>query len=152
MANDSQDSINLQQVTFNLVPLSLHGSASETLWAEPIGNNAFRLRNTPFYVYGVSAEDIVLALRSDGILIFDSVIQHSGHSTYRIIVQDTMRFRDFWTPLQSLGCTYEEGQGGLFAIDVPPDADIYAVFKHLEAGEKSMVWGFEEGHCSHNIA
>jgi len=35
--------------------------ASESLWAERLGSNLFRVRNVPFYLYGVSEQDVVRA-------------------------------------------------------------------------------------------
>lgn len=39
--------------------------------------------------------------------------------------------------------------GRLFAIDVPPEADIHGVYSMLEDGEREGAWDFEEGHCGH---
>jgi hypothetical protein len=35
----------------------------------------------------------------------------------------------------------------LVAIDVPRQADVYAVYDVLGRGEKDGQWEFEEGHC-----
>jgi hypothetical protein len=37
------------------------GDDVETLWAVALGNNLFRLDNSPFYAYGVSWQDVVEA-------------------------------------------------------------------------------------------
>ena len=83
---------------------------------------------------------------------FVSVHRHSGRSTYRIILErdvDAGRFRDYWTPLERLGCSYEHASGRYYAIDVPEDSDIHAVYALLEKGVADNVWDFEEGHCGH---
>jgi len=50
-------------VTFDLDPRDWHGRPSEGLWAEPVANatpgSALRLMNSPFFVRGVSYQDIV---------------------------------------------------------------------------------------------
>lgn len=56
-----------------------------------------------------------------------------------------------WKPVEALGCTYERATKRLLAIEVPPTADIYAVYKLLEAGARAGVWSFQEGHCGHPL-
>jgi hypothetical protein len=49
-------------------------------------------------------------------------------------------------------CTYEfadEGSKLLYAVDVPPAANIFEVYQILEDGEGLSVWAFDEGHCGH---
>ncbi|HEX8438625.1 DUF4265 domain-containing protein [Archangium sp.] len=144
----------LVKVTFPLEAQAGHGSDTETLWAEKLAESQFRLRNTPFYAYGVSAEDVVFAHEHAGRLVFAGVARQGGHSTYRIIKSkevDSARFQERWAPLQNHGCSYEEGFGRLLAVDVPPAADIHAVYALLERGEQDQVWSFEEGHCGHSL-
>lgn len=77
----------------------------------------------------------------------------SGHSTYRMFVRHglpTPTFLSHWKPLEALGCTFESAKS-LLAIDVPAKADIYKVYKLLEAGESHGVWEFEEAHFGHPL-
>jgi hypothetical protein len=140
----------LVRVVFELEPNAWHGSATERLWAEPVVVGRYRLRNTPFFVFGVSAEDIVFAKERQGRLLFAGVSLRGGHSSYRIAVSDQHLFDRSWKHLQALGCSYEEGQ--VLAVDVPPRADIHEVYELLEAGERAGAWDFEEGHCGHPVA
>lgn len=144
-----------EKILFHLEDDQWHGYATERLWAERLEDERYRLRNAPFFVFGVSAEDVVLATQeSSGQLIFREVDARGGHSTYRVIIARGVVLGDFeksWKSLQDLGCTYEEGPGRLRAIDVPPSADIYEVYQRLEAGEDAGVWDFEEGHCGHPL-
>lgn len=145
----------LVKVLFLLEPESWHGYATETLWAEHLGESQFRLRNTPFHAYGVSAEDVVLARPARDGLTFDRVVSRGGHSTYRIIIKEdtpSLQVEQYWNPLQSMGCTYEGGKHGLRAIDVPPSADINRIYELLQRGEDDDIWGFEEGHCGHAVS
>jgi hypothetical protein len=80
------------------------------------------------------------------------VAARSGHSTYRLVLpEDTNeeKFLTDWVRLGELGCTYERATRRYVAIDVPPHADIYAVYQVLEEGERTCQWEFEEGHCGH---
>jgi hypothetical protein len=141
----------LKKLTFHLEPGMWHGSAAETVWVEPVGDNHYRLENSPFYAFGISYQDVVSAKSEGGLLVFDSVVSRGGHSTYRVIRQDSAAFEEFWLPLQELGCTYEEGPNNLIAVDVPPSADIYQAYALLSRGEEAGAWTFQEGHCGHAL-
>jgi len=91
----------------------------------------------------------VLALEGADEIAFSHVLSHAGHSTYRMFVHQWPRFDEYWSPIQAMGCSYEEGI--VLAVDVPPASDIEKVYSLLEAGEDSGVWGFEEGHCGHTV-
>ena len=58
-------------------------------------------------------------------------------------------FARCWAPLEDLGCTFEEGT--VLAVDVPPSANIYDVYRLLDAGASAGAWDFEEGHCGHPL-
>ncbi|SRR6266568_2134112 len=134
------------------VMFELDGNTTERLWAEPVGAGRYRLRNTPFFAFGVSTEDIVFAEERSGLLCFTGVSIRAGHSTYRVkrtghCGDDLWQAR--WEPLARLGCTYESGT--VLAVDVPPSADIYAVYELLEGGVSAGAWDFDEGHCGHPL-
>jgi hypothetical protein len=143
----------LVKIVFNL-PEMAAPLATESLWAERIGANLYRLRNVPFYLYGVSEQDIVRAEETDGQLLVSAIVDRGGHSTYRIFLPEQTSEEQFsgdWVPLHELGCTYERATRRLIAVDVPPHADVYAVYEALELGEKDRRWEFEEGHCGHPL-
>ena len=128
--------------------------ASESLWTERLGSTLFRVRNVPFYLYGVSEQDVVRAEESEVRLTVSGITDRGGHSTYRIFLpaQDSEeQFAADWIRLQELGCTYERATRRLVAIDVPPQADVYAVYDALARGEKQGRWEFEEAHCGHPL-
>lgn len=157
-----------QRVYFELDPLDWHGGGVEGLWAEPVENSTsgsvYRLLNSPFYARGVSYLNIVrVTPRLDGGagLQFAGVIDHSGHSTYMILVPpNSTEFDTHWKRLEALGCTYEGagiedtgfGQKELYSVDVPTESDVDAVYSILEEGEKDNVWMFQEGHCGHPLS
>lgn len=143
------------KVTFALDPAAWHGHASERLWAEDLGGNRYRLRNSPFYAYGVSFHDVVLAeFDRDGHLIFGSVLLSGGHSTYRLVLNvsaEESAFKEHWQPMEAIGCSLEGADRKLLSIDIPPEVDIKKAYALLEAGENDGIWGFEEGHCGHLV-
>ncbi len=154
---------NLKKVTFEVNESHWHSEAVENVWAEPIvrGNRSvFIIRNTPFFMKNISFLDTVSVIEHkdiEGALLFSSVVERSGHSTYRILVDpQSTEFGAYWKKLGYLECTYESSEYAmstgikmLYAVDVPAATDVHAVYDILEVGEKKGVWVFEEAHCGH---
>lgn len=145
------------RIRFELNPDDWHKSSAEGLWAKPLAiagrQLSFELDNSPFFAKGVSYRDVVSAVEREGAYEFAGVISRSGHSTYRLAIeQEDNAFREWWTRLNDLGCTGERGecQGmKLFAVDVPPTSDIDAVHEILLEGKQLGIWHCEEGHMGH---
>ncbi len=140
----------LEKITFELPHSDWHGHATESVWAQSMGADLYQMRNVPFYVRGASYGDVVHTRPGVPFPIVDSVVEPSGHSTYRVM-SDADVFTRRWPTLNRYGCTYERADGRLVAIDVPADADIAGVYRALEDGERAGEWDFEEGHCGHRI-
>jgi len=130
-------------------------TATESMWAEPMEDGRFRLRNSPFYAFGVSFLDVVYANEAaDGGREFAGVAERGGHSTYRVILEEGVTRASFEKKLEDLrrlGCNYECGTHVFFVIDLPPSSDIYAVYKVLEEGQAEGLWEFEEAHVGHEL-
>ncbi|MFP5246225.1 MAG: DUF4265 domain-containing protein [Thermoanaerobaculia bacterium] len=144
------------KVAINLPPSDWHPHALETMWAEPLGDDRYRLQNVPFYAYGLSFDDVVNARQIGGQLFVQDVIERGGHSTYRIflsqgVAPDKLRFRESWRQLEEIGVTYEQANDRLLAVDVPASTDIYRAYELLQRGEEAGVWDFEEAHCGHPL-
>jgi hypothetical protein len=125
---------------------------TESVWAEPLGDNRYRLRNVPFLVFGFSEQDVVTVREAEGRLAVSGVADRGGHSTYRLVLPEDAtedKFLSNWIPLGNLGCSYERATRRFIAVDVPPQSDIHAVYQALENGEERKAWEFEEGHCGH---
>ncbi|MCH1919383.1 DUF4265 domain-containing protein [Shewanella sp. A3A] len=58
---------NLVKIRIELEPENALEAGSETLWAEPLGNNLYKLQNSLFGAYGFSYLDIVQAIGNDDI-------------------------------------------------------------------------------------
>ena|ERR1700720_244436 len=112
----------LVKVTFDL-PSKDGRVASESLSAEAVGGNSYRLRNVPVYVYGYSERDIVRAEPNESRLKVRGIVERGGHSTYRAFLAEQTteeQFNKDWVPLGELGCSYERATQRLIAVDVPP--------------------------------
>jgi hypothetical protein len=143
---------NLLKLIFNL-PKDWYAASTETVWVKPVQNNTAIVRNTPFYVKGVSFLDEVMYDIDGDQLVFKHVVRKSGHSTYRILQPNKRNmelFEKYWWPIQNLGCSYESkiDQNALYAVDVPPEANIKDIYKLLEKGEQDKIWSFEEADCA----
>lgn len=109
--------------------------SSERLW---VAKTSVRLevevRNTPFYVKGVSYLDHV-RVRVDHErreLVHDEFVAESGHSTVRVILMAAAVGEVLPDVLTGLGCTGEVESGGrLWAIDVPPTVEYDSVLAEL---------------------
>lgn len=125
----------------------------ESMWAEPLGDGTYRVQNSPFFFYGVSFEDVVRAApAADGMLEFQEVVTRSGASTFRIMVREGVeqdQFDRYRQPLLALGCSLERASKRLYAVDVPPGANVDQAVTLLVDGEENGVWDWEEAyrHC-----
>jgi len=143
---------NRVRVIFRLEPSDMHDHSIETLWAVPLRDIQFRIENVPFFIFGVSTGDVVLAKPREERYEYVRTVTKGGHSTYRIFVTKSASAQDFkarWKQLTALGCSKESDGPYFHAVDVPPETDIYAVYELLERGEHDNVWVFEEGDCGH---
>ena len=127
---------------------------SEGLWAEPLGDDLFRIGNSPWFVPGISDGDVVHALAgSDGVLWAIKRAKSSGHMTVRVIPSrehspplDLQGVADLFVPH---GVTAESiSEYRMVALDVPPGVDLVAVKQLLVNGEVSGLWGYDEGSVS----
>lgn len=125
--------------------------SSEGLWAEPLGDDEFKVDNTPWFVRNLATDDVVRALAgSDGVLWATERVRWSGRCTVRVIPRrdgplagDRQAVLELFAPLGVTGEGVE--QYGMVALDVPPDVDLATVKATLNAGEADGRWYFEEG-------
>lgn len=140
------------KIGFKLPKSDWHSHAIEWIWAEPLGNNLYRLRNSPFYAIGYSFLDTVKGTKEDNNIFVHKKIKSSKHSTYRVAFYNknipTEDYLKYINALLELGCTYES-HGILFAIDIPPHANIGKIYKILLENENKEIWGFQEADYSH---
>ena len=116
----------------------------ESLWAEEISPKRYRLDNNPFFVYGISRDDIVEAEPMDGttMLRFRRLVEKRGNRTIRVYsespdIQDEA-FKPVLEGLKSLGCDYEGFPPRMISINIPPKVEWEAVVKYLNA--RDLMW------------
>jgi hypothetical protein len=101
---------------------------SEGLWAQPMGMGRFRLDNTPWFVRGVAADDVVEARPDDaGVLWFVRLIERGERVVVRVILRSDGPLRgnrravvDAFTPFGISG----EGIAtpvNMVALDIGPE-------------------------------
>jgi len=128
---------------------------SEGLWAETVGPDLYRIDNTPWFVRNLAADDVVVALAgSDGVLWVTEKSEWSGRLTIRVVpfaagplAGDRQAVLDAFAALGVSG-EGSNDQYRLVALDVPPDVDLVAVKRLLEAGRADGRWQFDEGCVS----
>ena len=154
MSNIEHPSRNsLQKIKFTLQPGEWHGHSSEGLWANEVIRGKYRVENTPFFVKGISYQDIISARVEGDELVFSRKLISAGHSTYRLILTEEAKpniFQKYWMPLSDIGCTYESGNFGytMIAVDVPNKMILQKTFDLLVNGQENKAWDFEEGDVS----
>lgn len=120
----------------------------ETLWAKPVGDDHYELANSPFYAYGVSWQDTVLAPfdAAEEMPLFERVVIKSGHRTVRVIFDERARKRGrsdrVLQALVRLGCTYEGADPSFFSVDVPPGVELEKVCELLI--ENDVDWEYAD--------
>jgi hypothetical protein len=153
---DTRDAI---QVRLKLDHNSWHGADSEGIWAKlvkPLADKAIvEVDNIPFFTKSISLRDKISVVFSQNSVILDSIVERGGHSTYRIFFQDPNGQKSkMLDAIKALGCDWEKTNfngGELYALDIPPNVDIYEVYAILEKGQKEGFWLFEEGYVGHPL-
>jgi hypothetical protein len=116
----------------------------ETLWAHSLGNDEYRLDNSPFYAYSVSWEDIIYATSdpADPRPTFQKVIKKSGNRTVRIIfdlpAENGNSSDQILQELVAMGCSYEGATPSYMSINIPSEIALDTVCRYLTA--KKTHW------------
>ena len=109
----------------------------ETLWAVPLGEDKYRLDNLPFYAYGVSLHDTVVAPHDpdQGFPTFKCVDAKSGNRTVRIIFETGVApgnpSQQLLDELVAMGCDYEGANKRYISVNIPPLVSFDQVKNHL---------------------
>lgn len=109
--------------------------AEETLHAEHVGVDRYRLQNIPFFAPGVSLHDVVVAREdTEGLPTFVRVVEKGGHRTIRCVIDasppDVPR-QELLHGLAARGLRCEAILDTYFTIDIPPSVGLDAVVEFL---------------------
>ena len=120
----------------------------ESFWAEDLGSDLYRIRNVPFYAYGINFYDIVHA-KSESEELKPSILNvhdYGGHKTLRVIFVDKSSKEERIAKLKELHefkAYHENANGTLFAIDVEPEGDYGRVCDILYEWENEGILSYE---------
>lgn len=137
----------LEQVSPTWPPVS-----SERLWAAKTGvRRQLAVRNVPFYVKGIAYGDVIAVTPDDARreILFDRLVEESGHSTVRLLVHRPEVRGTVLQMLEQFGVTWEESNvENHLAADVPPECDYARLRELLIAARDRGDVGVEEGAVS----
>jgi hypothetical protein len=138
-----------EQLTKVHIDLPHHwATGGESLWAEDLGGDRYRLENVPFYAYDLNFHDIVeaRASRPDLKPSVLRVLERSGHQTIRVFFREDMSETDKLAHLSALTechVTFERCSGRYFALDLEPEAPVDEVRERLDVLESEGTLAYE---------
>jgi hypothetical protein len=123
-------------------------TGGESLWAEHLGSDRYRLENVPFYAYDLNFHDIVEARAASPELRPSvlRVIERSGHQTLRVFFEEGVPEAERIARLQSLTSlhvSFERCNARYFALDLEPGASMDSVRERLDHWEREGVLAYE---------
>jgi len=133
------------------IQITLDGDSdwkSETVWAEPLGDDLYELWNMLWLAHDLHLRDVVRCKCEPGQLPeFVEVVDRSGHDTLHLIFTERAPKEVREEALQMLedrvGITERASEQG-WAVDVPPGADRLWAFEYLgELQEEGFLAGPE---------
>jgi hypothetical protein len=126
----------------------------ESMWAKPLGENLYQIKNIPFFAYGLNYDDIVKAIAENSDLNPEiiEVVETSGHQTFRIIFTDNNSKAEHIAIIESIRTEhigYEGWDEDQFTLNVTPSGNYDALFDKLDELELQGILSFES--CEHCI-
>ena len=123
---------------------------TESMWAEPLGGDLYRVRNSPFLAYDLNFHDVVRAFAElpDQLPMIREVVERSGHKTLRAVFKDDQpesAVEEILRGLNKRAANYEKARGRFYAIDVRPEADYPSICTYLWGLQQNGVLSYETG-------
>ncbi len=126
---------NSELVLVKIKNVEVNGSAEETLWAKPLGQDLFEIRSLPKFIENINVRDVVRAIasESDNHPLVQETVSRSGHKTIRFLFLRASRLNreDILRRLKALGVTVEEVGRELWAADVDNREDYQKTYDYL---------------------
>ncbi len=120
---------------------------SESMWAEGLDRDSFRLDNVPFFMYGISYNDILNTVIKENSFFFNKIIKRGGHSTLRAYFLNKNKDQQerIVENISTLGATIERASEPHVAIDIPSSIKLEPIIDLLKKAESEGVLEYEEG-------
>jgi hypothetical protein len=120
----------------------------ESMWAQPLGNDLYKIENIPFYAYGLNFQDIVRATLDSDELILEirELVEVNGHRTFRVFFKkniDRQEQEKILDSMSGLGITYERADKTFVALDMKPEGNYQAIFDKLDEFFEKGILTFE---------
>jgi hypothetical protein len=127
------------------------GVGGEGLWAVPLGDDVYEIRNSPWHARNINWGDWVRAVASseDQWPTFVSVVKRSGHRTIHVYLHEEghMRKQEILVEVNKLGAHYESADGKMYAVDCAPEVDIILIMKYLDELKKHEALHYRINDC-----
>lgn len=137
----------LEKVLVWLGPDHWSGNAAERLWAKPLGDDLYEVRNTPWYAYDINWGDTVRCegLSEAGLPVVVEIVNSGGHYTLRFFFDEQASVETRERLLQDLGsfrALYENADDTLYSIDLEPGVEVERILDFLarEAEQGTLSW------------
>ncbi len=123
-------------------------TGGESMWALPLGDDLYEIRNAPFYAYGINWGDVVRAYSDDPDLKPEvrEVVKCSGNKTLRVFFNERLSEEgqeSVLSSLQYLDLSWERATERLVAIDIHPEANYQAICDKLWELEQKEILEYE---------
>jgi hypothetical protein len=125
----------------------LVGFTGESVWAKPLGGDLYEIRNSLWHSCDINWGDVVRAVaqREDLKPEFIEVGRRSGHRTIHLLfLQDcsSMKKSHVLGSLKRWKASYENSDGCLYAVDVPPEGDFDGLCGFLDEQEQEEGFSY----------
>ena len=120
----------------------------ESMWAEDLGNDHYRICNVPFHAYGLNYKDVVIARpqSDDQIPEIIEVFERSGNETLRLYFNESISREEqvkILNGICAIGASYERANDIFVAIDIDHHGKYGEVYDHLQSLEDGEKLSFE---------
>lgn len=124
----------------------------ERLWATPRPDGLYSIDSIPFFVVGISADDVVEADDIDGALRFRKLVRASGNSTFRVVVSAASDLEKVRAAIIAHGARCECNlQMGMLALEIASTQEIRPLLEYLVDERAKGVLDMEEGALRHAL-
>lgn len=124
---------------------------AETMWADAIGDDIYRLDNVPLFAYDVNLHDVFKAKRvvGDDRPYFDHVLERSSNKTVRVTLPenrsepDNARIHAMLAELLAASTGHSQYGEEYFVYNIPAGEAFEALATRLDEGEDDSAWDWE---------